>query len=446
MNIVCSNRRFFFAVCLAVSPNAVNAGEYQEAETIAAETAEESSVGMADLDQEPRRPRRRIVLDALSERSPFWRDGSTEHNLRLYDFERENGQETISKALAIGTELSYRSGKWRDRISTVVSWHTSNGIDAPDSEPLTGILGPDQSDISVLSRAYLEVDLVEKSALRLYRQDFNMPYLNRNDTRMIPNTHEAYVLRRPGDSVDFLFGHVTKMKQKDSEDFLPMAEVAGVEGDTTGTSVGGVNFRFDEAVLIGMAAQYTRDLFSTSYGELSLGKSINTDWGIQVATQYTGQRSVGDELLGDFDTYSWGVRAKGSYRGSILTAAVSGTGNSAIRKPFGGSPGFSSSMRFDFDRAREDAYRVGLSHNFTRIGFPGIGLIVNYTEGKNAVDSGGQALPDSREIDITADFRPKGGWLKGLWLRVRYADADRGPAVADRRDLRLIINYSLKAS
>jgi hypothetical protein len=35
MNIVCSNRRFFFAACLAVSPNAVNAGEYQEAETIA---------------------------------------------------------------------------------------------------------------------------------------------------------------------------------------------------------------------------------------------------------------------------------------------------------------------------------------------------------------------------------------------------------------------------
>ena len=52
----------------------------------------------------------------------------------------------------------------------------------------------------------------------------------------------------------------------------------------------------------------------------------------------------------------------------------------------------------------------------------------------------------SREIDITADFRPKSGLLKGLWLRVRYADAERGPAMADRRDLRLIINYSLKAS
>jgi hypothetical protein len=103
-------------------------------------------------------------------------------------------------------------------------------------------------------------------------------------------------------------------------------------------------------------------------------------------------------------------------------------------------------MIFDFDRAREDAYRIGLSHNFTRIGFPGIGLVANYTEGRNAVDADGQALPDSREIDITADFRPKSGLLKGFWLRVRYADAERGPAVADRRDLRLIVNYSLKAS
>jgi hypothetical protein len=236
------------------------------------------------------------------------------------------------------------------------------------------------------------------------------------------------------------------MKQRDSEDFLPMAEVAGVKGDNSGTSVGAVNYRFGDMGQFSVLTQYTRNLFSTSYAEISLGRSINADWGIQTAAQYTGQWSVGDDRLGDFDTYSWGIRARGSYRGTILTGAVTSTGNSAISRPFGGSPGFSSSMIFGFDRAREDAYRIGLSHNFTRIGFPGIGLVANYTEGRNAVDAGGQALPDSREIDITVDFRPKRGLLKGLWLRVRYADAERGSAVADRRDLRLIINYSLKAS
>jgi hypothetical protein len=446
MNRVCTHRRFFFALGLAVSHSAVIAAEYQELETIAAETAQESSVGMEDLDQEPERPKRQFLMGALSEMSPFWRDSSAELNLRLFDFKRENGEETISEALAIGTELSYSSGKWRERISTVVSWHTSTGIDAPDSGPLTGILGPDQSDLSVLSRAYLEVDLDGHSALRLYRQDFNMPYLNRHDIRMIPNTHEAYVVRRPGDSVDFLFGQVTKMKQRDSEEFLPMAEVAGVEGDNSGTSVGAMNFRFGDAGRVGVLTQYTANLFSTTYAELSQGRTFNKDWGMQMAAQYTDQRSVGDEFLGDFDTYSWGVRTRGSYRGTILTAALTRTGNSAIRRPFGGSPGFSSSMIFGFDRAKEDAYRIGLSHNFTRIGFPGIALVANYTEGRNPIDSDGQALPDSQEIDITVDFRPKSGWLKGLWLRVRYADAERGSAVADRRDLRLIVNYSLKAS
>jgi hypothetical protein len=121
MNRVCTHRRFFFALGLAVSHSAVIAAEYQELETIAAETAEESSVGMEDLDQEPERPKRQFLMGALSDMSPFWRDSSAELNLRLFDFKRENGEETISEALAIGTELSYSSGKWRERISTVVS-------------------------------------------------------------------------------------------------------------------------------------------------------------------------------------------------------------------------------------------------------------------------------------------------------------------------------------
>ena len=52
-------------------------------------------------------------------------------------------------------------------------------------------------------------------------------------------------------------------------------------------------------------------------------------------------------------------------------------------------------------------------------------------------------LPDENVIAITADYRPQKGFLKGLWLRVRYAEGDRGSPTANRRDLRVILNYSL---
>ena len=422
------------------------AAEYQQLEDIAPESAEEASTGLRDIIRTRERgPRRQLLRDALADASPFWRDSSLDLGMRVYDFDRENGEQSIAEAFAAGTELSFRSGKWRDRLSTVVSWHTSFAIDAPEGLGRTGVLAPDQSDLSVISRAYLQYELGETTSLRLYRQDFNMPYINRNDSRMIPNTHEAYVLRYPGERLQWLFGQVTKMKQRDSEDFVPMGEIAGVEGDNAGTTVAGVRYKIGDETTLGALAQHTNDLFTTAYYEASFRRTISEDWGLQLASQLTNQWSVGEELLGDFSTYTWGLRGKVSYRGAILTAAYTNTGDFEIRKPFGGTPGFTSSMLFDFDRAHEEAYRIGLSQNFARRGLPGVSLIVNYTKGRSARADDGTPQPDADVISITADFRPPKGFLKGLWLRVRYADGDRGSVAADRREVRVILNYSMEA-
>ena len=125
---------------LALLAGAVSAAEYQTNEDIAAESAEESEAGLQNLGEPVVRPRRRLLRDALSDRSPFWGDSELELNLRLYDFERENGEEVIAEALAIGTEMTLRSGQYKDVLSTVLTWHTSNGIDAPDDKPGSGIL------------------------------------------------------------------------------------------------------------------------------------------------------------------------------------------------------------------------------------------------------------------------------------------------------------------
>jgi hypothetical protein len=102
-------------------------------------------------------------------------------------------------------------------------------------------------------------------------------------------------------------------------------------------------------------------------------------------------------------------------------------------------------MLYDFDRPREQAYRFGFSQNFARHGLPGTSIIVNFTKGRNAETDDGMPLADADEIAITADFRPQKGFLKGLWLRVRYAEGDRGSPVADRREVRVILNYGLEA-
>jgi hypothetical protein len=436
--------RLIGAVALYLLAVTTLAEEYQQVENIAAESAEEASVGLQDIPSgEEKRPMLRLFHDSLAEASPFWRESSLVLSMRGYDFQRKNSVESVAEESAVGTELTFRSGKWRDRLSTVVSWHTSFAVDDPEGIEGGGLLGPDQSDLSVISRAYVQYDFSKTTSMLLYRQDFNMPYINRKDSRMIPNTHEAYVLKHPGERVQWLFGHVTKMKQRDSDEFVSMGEIAGVPGNNAGTTVAAARYKFSNKTTLGTLLQHTDDLFTTVYTEANIPRTINEDWGMHIAAQLTNQWSTGEDLLGDFSTYSWGLRGRVSYRGAMLTAAYTNTGSAAIQTPFGGTPGFTDNMLFDFDRAREEAFRIGLSQNLAKYGLPGIGLIVNYTEGRNARTDDGAPLPDEDVIAFTVDFRPQTSFLKGLWLRVRYAEGNRGSPESNRRDVRVILNYSL---
>ena len=432
------------AALLSTSATAV---EYRDAETVPPETAQESSLGLEDTER-PRRllPRRYVLRDQLAHRGPFWADSTVELGLRFYDFTRENGGTRIADATAVGTALSFRSGRWQDRISVGVTWHTSLGLHAPDGLGGSGLLTLDQENLSVLSRAYGELHLTSKAFARLYRQDFNLPYLNRQDSRMIPNTHEAYVLRRPGERFDYILGHVTKMKLKESDRFVHMGRIAGVPGSKAGTSIFGLRGNPTERISVGLTGLVTQNLFSTFYAESSFKRAFGERWGLQLAGQFSWQRSQGDEALGEFDTNAWGLRGVVSYNAAVLTLALTGIDkNAAIRSPFGGRPGFTSGMIYDFDRAGEDAWRVRLSQNFTRFGMPGVSLEIDYTEGRNALTDDGAPLSNESAWTLTADVQPQRGVLKGLWLRLRYGEGDRGNTIPDRRELRLILNYTLRA-
>ncbi|MFW2405290.1 MAG: OprD family outer membrane porin, partial [Gammaproteobacteria bacterium] len=231
-----------------------------------------------------------------------------------------------------------------------------------------------------------------------------------------------------------------------SDEFIPMGEIAGVTGDNSGTTVGGVRFNINDGVSIGAMALRTSDLFTTAYSETNYKHTFNERWGLQLAAQATQQWSIGEQLLGDFKTRAFGFRSALSYQGAVLKLGYTKNhGDFKVRSPFGGRPSFTIGMLYDFDRAGESAWRVGLSQNFAAYGLPGFSAIVNYTNGRNAVADNGIELSDESEIAITADYRPPGNALRGLWLRIRYADGSRGNPLADRRNLRIILNYSLGA-
>jgi hypothetical protein len=85
------------------------------------------------------------------------------------------------------------------------------------------------------------------------------------------------------------------------------------------------------------------------------------------------------------------------------------------------------------------------SLNFARFGLEELTAYALWVHGWSAINPAtNQSVFQQDEYDFDLQWRPKGGFLKGLWFRARYAHVDsrdgnsRGFPIDD---LRLIVNY-----
>ena len=418
----------------------VKAGEYTRDSKVSPSSAKEYTGTIEhEFKEDVSLPKLGHWIEKLPE---FISESKLTPHLRAYSLSREFSDEEDPEAIAIGGELRYSSPLIRNTFSIDASYFTSHGIH-DDGGDGTLLLGSNASDINVLGRLTIKIP-IQSLELSLYRQAFNLPYLNKDDSRMIPNTHEAYVLRRKGTRLSFIAGQVTKIKQRDAESFISIAEAAGAENKKRGLSMAGMDYQLSGNSSIGAINYYAWDTINIVYSELNFIHEWNDEIASNISGQFTHQKSIGDELIGKFDTNQYGVRLRTSYKNAILTLATTNTGSgSQISSPFGGRPSYLSLMREDFDRANEFGYLVGLSYNFSRIGLPELSAFTNIAWGNNAEDSvTNENLPDETEYNFTLDFRPKSGALNGFWLRTRYAYVDFEGG-EDTQDARVILNYEL---
>jgi hypothetical protein len=159
---------------------------------------------------------------------------------------------------------------------------------------------------------------------------------------------------------------------------------------------------------------------------------------LALSAQATYQVSTGDELGGNFGTYTIGARAALSYRRALLSLAGTYTDEDAgIQSPFGGRPSYLSLMLADFDRAGEAAWLTGLTYDFGEFGIDGLAFNLKYARGY-----GHGTASDRDELDFTVDFKPKRTFVRGLWLRARYATLERDEGNS-RYDVRFILKYEI---
>ncbi|MGB5734197.1 MAG: OprD family outer membrane porin [Thiohalocapsa sp.] len=364
---------------------------------------------------------------------------------RTYYLERLRDGATDSQAWAAGGSLGFKSGLWRERLGFGVTLYTSQPVYAPKDKPGSGLLAPVQDGYTVLGESYLLLRPFGTSYLQLWRQGMELPYVNKHDTRMTPNTFEAYLLfDRDAKRFNYVVGYVDKIRKRTETTWQSLSSAAGADADR-GASVLGARWRFGERANIGAIDIFGIDTFNTVYTEATAALTPTDDEAeleMRLSAQYTDQRSVGEALIGRFQTYQVGGKFDIGAYGATLTLAYTDTGSGAdIQNPWGGVPSYNSVIVEDFDSAGERAWRIGAAYDFARIGLNGVSGFVNYTAG-NTPDSGSNARPNTDELDLTLDWRPKNGKLDGLWLRGRMAVINAaGPGAVDQQDFRIILNY-----
>ena len=264
--------------------------------------------------------------------------------------------------------------------------------------------------------------ILDRNFINIYRQQINTPYLNRNDSRMTPNTFEGYSFAVASGGKDgapkFTYGagYVDKIKPQNSDISISMSESAGAQVKR-GVVAGGADIS-STTFAIGAIDYYSEDIINIGYTEAKFTSSLTQRLGLVVSVQFTDQRSVGEDLLTrySFATNQVGVKAAiGSGGGIFILAYTRDSSGANLQSPWGSYPGYTSVQVQSFNRAGEEAYMVMGDYDFSRLGLDHVTAYALWVHGWGAIE-----------------------------FRFRYAHVDQhGVSDASGNDFRFIVNYDL---
>lgn len=378
-------------------------------------------------------------------RRKAWEDTKWDMQLRSYYLDRDKYDDTESEAWALGGSIGFKTGYFRERFAFGATGYTSQKLHGPDDKDGTLLLKPGQEGYTVLGEIYGEFLINKDNRVSIGRRAIDTPYLNRNDVRMTPNTFEAITLQgvyKHADGSEWRYGggYFDEIKERNSEEFVSMSQDAGApDGVDRGVYVAGANFKRGNFSL-GAIDYYSNDIINIFYTEAKYAIPLSDDAKWQFALQYSDQQSTGDELLRgtDFESRQWGGKAEFGYRGMLLSAAyTTAGGNTNMQNPWSGYPGYTSVQVEDFNRDGEDAWMLRAGYNFQSVkGLSVYGLYVDGSDPDSPTDYA------KNEFDFNVQWAVPEGVLKGLMMRLRYAQVEQdAPGSSDLKDLRVMIFY-----
>ena len=402
----------------------------------------------------------------LEKRRQALKDTKFEFNLRTYYFDRSDFSSDEKQAWAIGGWAGFKTGYFLDHIAFGATGYLSEPLYAPDDRDGTTLLAPGQEGYEVLGEAYAEIRIIDGLTINVGRKGYDTPFINRNDSRMTPNTFEAIVLQgrvelekddTPTTVVDpkdgpapaptakkdlavikYGLGYFDQIKERNSDDFVSMARDAGADAER-GVFSGGAIYEKGK-FSIGAIDYYSEDIINIAYAETKMELPFSPDFKPRLAAQFVDQRNTGDNLLqgNEFNSDQIGLKLEVPVQKLLFTAAfTTAWGDANLRAPWSGYPGYTSVQVQDFNRMGESAFLFRIGYDF-----PGVDGLSAYALAVFGTDPDGDTQYRQDEYDVNLQWAPKKNRLKGLSLRLRYGVVNQdGGGVDNLTDFRAICNY-----
>lgn len=389
------------------------------------------------------RPRRAQAAQAAVEAPP-----GTKFSLdfRTMYLGRQNYDGSETESLATGGWAGVKTDYFLDHFSFGATGYTSQKLHGDADEDGALLLGRGQHGYEVLGELYADVKIVEGLNLTVGRKEYDTPFINRNDSRMTPNTFEAVSLMggtkigNKGASLRYGLGYVDSIKERNSDEFVSMSVDAGAEVERGVIAAGGLYKQ--GGFSLGALDYYCPDIVNIGFAEAKMEFNIREGFAPRLAMQFIDQRSVGDDLLlnpGD-SGQQYGIKAELPVGQALFTAAYTNiSGEMGMMSPWAGYPGYTSVQVEDFNRAGEAAWMLRAAYEFKEI--KGLSTYALWVHGLAPDEPGKQARD---EYNFNLQWNAPDGAFRGLSLRLRYALVDERAAATDElTDLRLICNYAI---
>ncbi|UWX04253.1 outer membrane porin, OprD family [Pseudoxanthomonas sp. NC8] len=364
---------------------------------------------------------------------------------RTYYLDRDKYDSSQMESWALGGSAGLKTGYFREFFAFGATGYTSQKLYGPEDKDGAGLLAPGQEGYTVLGEVYGEFLLnqghpPDRGPARL-RYPLHQPQRRADDPGHLPGRGTAGPVRRQGNG---RMAGRRRLLRQDQGAHLRALRVDGQgcrcpgRGGTRrllagcqlhlGRPVG----RCDRL----LQRRHHRHLLHRGQVRLRPVRRLETSHrrAVHRPVQQRRQPAQGQE----FRFLPVGRQGRtGLRRRAVHLAYTDADGNTNMQAPWSGYPGFTSVQVEDFNRDGESAWLARLGYDFKSV--KGLGIYALYVDG---TDPGAPTEFARNETDFNVQWKVPEGILKGLMVRLRYAEVSQSdPASDDLKDLRIMVFY-----